>query len=183
MLLFSGGLTKDQTEILLSGKEILFDRVPYERAGCNNNNTFDYVPIEYKDMSISNFKKYVSLDCYKNQYIFLAKYLYASLGFCINSQLKNYILVCDIDKEKIEQYIGVGDYKDEDYRIEYRVPRKIIDVSNIVEFLYFEPWDHEQMKELYEKYKENFYIPKTEYEDACNLIKQKKLVFNRDKFK
>ena len=56
MLLFSGGLTKEQTEILLNGKEILFDRVPYNIAGCNNDNTFDYVPIEYKDMSISNFK-------------------------------------------------------------------------------------------------------------------------------
>lgn len=183
MLLFSGGFTEDQMKTLLNDGEIIFDKIPYDSACCKSNNTFDYIPRSMEGIPIDDFRKYVSDDCYKNQYIFLAKYLSAAMEFCRNSSMKNYILVCDIDSKLIEPCIGVGDYKDGDYRIEYRLPRRLIKASDIIEFLYYEPYDDEQAKEFKEKYASHFYIPTSERENAHNLIKQKKLIFNRDKFK
>lgn len=183
MLLFSGGLTEKQMKILLNDEDIIFDKIPYDRAGCKSNNTFDYIPRSMENIPIDDFRKYVADDCYKNQYIFLAKYLIGAMEFCKNRTMQNYILVCEIDSQTIEPYIGVGDYKDGDYRIEYRLPRRLIKKSNIIEFLYYEPYDDEQIKEFKEKYANDFYVPSLERESAHNLIKQKKLIFNRDKFK
>lgn len=183
MLLFSGGFTEEQMKILLSGGDIIFGKIPYDRAGCKFNNTFDYIPRSMENIPIDDFRKYVADDCYKNQYIFLTKYLIAAMEFCKNRSMKNYILVCEINSQIIEPYIGVGDYKDGDYRIEYRLPRRLIKVSDIIEFLYYEPYDVEQSKKFKEKYANNFHVPSSERENAHNLIKQKKLIFNRDKFK
>lgn len=182
MLLFSGGFAEKQMKILLNGGDVIFDKIPYDRAGCKFNNTFDYIPRSMENIPIDDFRKYVSDDCYKNQYIFLTKYLIGAMEFCQNSFAKNYILVCDVDLKIIEPYIGVGNYKDGDYRIEYRLPRRLIKVSDIIEFLYYEPYDTEQVKEFKKKYANNFYVPSSERENAHNLIKRKKLVFNRDKF-
>ena len=183
MLLFSGGFTKKQVNILKSGDKLLYNKVPYEIACAKGNNTFNYVPKHLENLPLEKFREYVSEDCYKNQYIFFAKYLKASLEFCINREKKNYILVCDLDNELIESYVGVGDYKDGDYRIEYRIPAEVIKPQSIIDVLYYEPYDLDQENKMYNKYINNFFVPNNETEKAKELIKRKKLVFNRDKWK
>lgn len=126
MLVFNGGLTIDQVEKLKNGDLIIYDKIPYKQCCAMRNNTFDYVPKELFSAPLHIFRKYISEDCYHKQYIFFAKYLSAVLEFCKNSDKKNYIMVCDIDENILNSYIGVGDYLDEDYRIEYRLPRKFI---------------------------------------------------------
>lgn len=182
MLVFNGGLTIDQVEKLKNGDQIIYDKVPTKFAHAQRNNTFDYVPKELYDAPVHVFKRYISEDCYYKQYIFLAKYLYATFQFCRNSQKKNYIMVCDIDEKILNQFVGVGDYLDGDYRIEYRLPRKFITPDMIKEFLFFEPYDDIQMKDFYEKYKDFYYIDNNEKEVAHEFVLQKKLKFNRDKF-
>lgn len=181
MLVFHGGLTIQQVEKLKNGDPVIYDKVPYERAYAPGRNTFDYVPIELYKKPIEEFRKYISEDCYAKQYIYFAKYLYACFDFCINCQKMNYIMVCDIAEDILNNYIGVGDYCHGDYRIEYRLPRKIITPKMIQEFLFFEPYNKIQMREFYEKYKDHYRVPKEESENAMKLIRQKGLHFNRDK--
>lgn len=80
-------------------------------------------------------------------------------------------MVCNIDENILNQYIGVGNYID--YRIEYRLPRRFINSDNIIEFLYFEPYNRDQMKLFEEKYTSLYYIDKKEDENAKKLIRQK----------
>lgn len=181
MLVFHGGFTIEQVEKLKNGDSIIYDKVPYERAYAPAKNTFDYVPIELYKAPIEEFRKYISEDCYINQYIFFARYLYATFDRCINCQKRNYIIVCDIDENILNPYIGVGDYCDEDYRIEYRLPRRFITSEMIKDVLFFEPYDEMQMREFHEKYKEHYAVPKEEREIARKIIRQKGLKFNRDK--
>lgn len=182
MLVFNGGLTIEQVEKLKNGYPIIYDKVPYKQAFANRNNTFNYVPDELINSPLHVFRKYISEDCYHNQYIFLARYLYAVLEFCNNSDKKNYIMVCDIDENILNNYIGVGNYLDGDYRIEYRLPRNFITPDTIKEFFFFEPFDRSQMNNFYEKYKEYYYVDDNESYKANKLILQKKLKFNSEKF-
>lgn len=181
MLVFNGGLTIEQVEKLKNNSPIIYDKIPYKHAYAKRRNTFDYVPKELYGVPINIFKSYISEDCYSNQYIFLTKYLSATLKFCNNSKKKNYIMVCDVDENILNDYIGVGDYCDGDYRIEYRLPRKFITSEIIKEFLFYEPYDEKQVKEFYEKYKDYYSIKPEERENAKKLIYQKKLQFNGER--
>ena len=183
MLLFSGRYTKRQVDILLNGDNILFNKVPSEFVVVKGNNTFDYIPKELQKLPLEQFRQYISEDCYKKQYIFMTKYLKTALEFCHNIEKENYILVCNLDEELIESYIGVGDYKAGDYRIEYRVPSEFIKPENILDILFYEPYDSEMETKFYEQYKDSFFVPYYERDKANELIKSKHLVFNRDKWK
>jgi len=176
MLVFHGGLTIEQVDKMKNGISVIYDKIPYKRACAGSENTFNYVPKELYSAPLHIFKRYISENVYSKQYIFFAKYLKASLGFCVNGEKKNYIMVCEIPEEILDSYIGVGNY--DDYRIEYRVPREVITPDRIKEFLFFKPYDREQMMELRQKYPEHYDIPKYEDEMARNLMKIKRLEFN-----
>ena len=88
MIVFSGGLTIEQIEKLKNNSPIIYDKIPYKQACAKRKNTFDYVPKELYGAPQHIFKRYISEDCYSNQYIFLAKYLSATFEFCKNSQKK-----------------------------------------------------------------------------------------------
>lgn len=179
MLVFNGGLTIEQVRKLENGEPIIYDRVPYDRACIKPKNTFDYIPKELYNAPAEVFRKYIADDVYQQQYIFLAKYLKTSLQFCYNREKRNYIMVCNIDEEILNNYIGVGNY--DDYRIEYRLPRRFITPDKIGEFLFFEPYDDEQILEFRKKY--NDYLDINPEEDALakRLILEKKLEFNGER--
>ena len=176
MIVFNGGLTIEQVNKLKNGEYVIYDKIPYKRARAAEENTFDYVPKEMYSMPLHIFRRYIAEDVFSKQYIFLAKYLYTTFEFCNNSQKKNYIMVCDIEEDILNEYIGVGNYID--YRIEFRLPRKFISPDKIKEFLFFEPYDDIQMRQFKDMYEDKYYPPSEEDELARRLIKQKKLEFN-----
>lgn len=171
MIVFNGGLTIEQVKKLKDDISIIYDRIPYKEAYAHRKNTFDYVPEELRSAPIEKFKQYISDDCFLKQYIFFAKYLKATLEFCNNSCKKNYIMICDIEEDVLNQYVGVGNY--DDYRIEYRLPRKFVTSKNIVDFLYFEPYDDQQMANFKKKYADLYEIPPEEDKKAKTLILEK----------
>ena len=116
---------------------------------------------------------------FSKQYIFLARYLSSVFSFCVNCEKKNYIMVCDIEEEILNQYIGVGNYGD--YRIEYRLPRVYITPDKIKEFLYFEPYTESQMLEFRKKYESYYMSDVSEDLTAKKLMLDKKLVFNGER--
>ena len=176
MIVFNGGLTIEQVRKFENGELIIYDKIPYTQAYAARKNTFEYVPKKLYGAPIEVFKQYIAADVYKQQYIFLARYLLTSLQFCNNTKKKNYIMVCDIEENILNNYIGVGNY--DDYRIEYRLPRKFITPDKILDFLFFEPYDEEQILEFKRKYAEYMDIKPTEDEEAKQLILEKKLEFN-----
>ncbi len=176
MIVFHGGLTITQVKKFENGEFVIYDKIPYAKAYASSENTFDYVPKELYRAPIEEFKKYISEDIYINQYIFFARYLKTAMEFCNNTEKKNYIMVCDIEDTILNQYIGVGNY--DDYRIEYRLPRRFIDLDKIIEFLYFEPYDQEQIENFKEKYKDFMAISPKEEEEAKKLMLHKNLIFN-----
>ena len=180
MLVFSGGFTSEQVEKLKCGDHYIYDKVPIKYSQAVAKNTFDYVPKELYGMPLHIFKRYIAEDVYIKQYIFFARYLSASLEFCINCEKKNYIMVCDIDEKILDNYIGVGKYAT-DYRREYRLPRSFVTSDNIVEFLYFEPYDKSQILEFKEKYKEHYNISSDEDRKAKQLMLERNLKFNEYK--
>ena len=101
------------------------------------------------------------------------------MEFCNNVEKKNYIMLCDIDEAVLKQYIGVGNY--DDYRIEYRLPRRFINLDKIIEFLYFEPYDEVQIAEFRKKYGDYMEIPLKEDEEAKRLMLKKNFVFNGER--
>lgn len=181
MLVFNGGLTIEQVKKLQNDSPIIYDKILAQYACAKGKNTFDYVPKELYGAPLHIFRRYISEECYSNQYIFLARYLSATFEFCNNSRKKTYIMVCDIDENILNNYIGVGNYCDGDYRIEYRLPRRFITSEMIKEFLFFEPCDEKQMAEFHEKYKDYYSVKPEEKENAKKLIYQKKLQFNEDR--
>ena len=180
MLVFSGGFTSEQIDKLKSDDPIIYDKILDKFAAIVPKNTFDYVPEKLYGMPVHILRKYIACDCYTKQYIFFARYLSATLEFCLNSEKKNYIMVCDIDENLLNNYIGVGKYTI-DYRREYRVPRCFVSSSNIVEFLYFEPYDKNQINEFRRKYSDCYKISAEEDGKAKQLMLEKKLKFNEYK--
>ena len=179
MIVFNGGLTIEQVRKFEKEEYVIYDKVPYPKVYASRNNTFDYVPKELYSAPIEKFKKYIAEDVYKQQYVFFARYLKTAMEFCNNIKKKNYIMVCDIDDAILNQYIGVGNY--DDYRIEYRLPRKFIDLDKIIEFLYFEPYDEIQIAEFRKKYSDYMTIPTREDEEAKRLMLKKNLTFNGER--
>ena len=176
MIVFNGGLTIEQVRKFEKEDPVIYDKVPYLKAHASRKNTFDYVPRELYSAPIEEFKKYIAEDVYRQQYVFFARYLKTAMEFCNNIKKKNYIMVCDIDEAVLNQYIGVGNY--DDYRIEYRLPRRFIDLDKIIEFLYYELYDEGQMAEFKKKYSDYLVIPSNEDEEAKKLMLRNNLVFN-----
>lgn len=179
MIVFNGGLTIEQVRKFEKEEPVIYDKVPYQKAHASRKNTFDYVPRELYSVPIEEFKKYIAEDVYKQQYVFLARYLKTAMEFCNNSKKKNYIMVCDITEEILNKYIGVGNY--DDYRIEYRLPRRFIDLNKIIDFLYYEPCDEMQIAEFRKKYSDYMTIPTREDEEAKRLMLKKNLTFNGER--
>lgn len=179
MIVFNGGLTIDQVEKLKRGEFVIYDKVPPKLAGVKRKNTFDYAPKELYSAPIHVFKRYVSEDCYRKQYMFFARALGTSLDFCVNCQKRNYIIVCDISEEILKDYIGVGNY--DDYRIEYRLPRIFVTPNSIKDVLFFEPYDEKQLIEIKRKYKDYFYVDPAEDKKAKQLIRERNLEFNGER--
>lgn len=178
MLVFHGGLSIEQVNLLEQNQYKIFKKIPKCKIFIPNKNTFDY--IDYNRIFESRDKYWETIidDIYENQYIFFFKYLKNSLGFCHNTSKRNYILVADIDEKILNNFIGCGRYTGA--QIEYRVPRKFITPDTIKEFLFYEPYDDEQTKEIREKYPDNYY---SEVEDieANMIMRIKKLEFNEYK--
>ena len=82
--------------------------------------------------------------------------------------------------EILNQYVGVGKYVE--YLIEYRLPRAFITSENIKEILYYEPIEYSTLAEARLKYAASFSPTKEADQEAHALIKEKKLVFNEDKW-
>ena len=179
MLVFHGGFTLEQVKKLKNNDYYIYEKIPYEFAYANRENTFDYIPKELYGKELEEQQKYVSENEYINQYIFLARSLEASLDYCSNSRKRNYVVIFDIEEEILNQYIGVGKY--ERYRIEYKLPRKFIMPENIIDVLFFEPYDTEQMDEFERKYQNYYWIKLDEDENARKLILEKNLQFNTSK--
>ena len=87
-MVFNGGLTIEQVEKLKNNFLIIYDKISYKEACVSRKNTFDYAPKELYSAPLHIFKRYISEDCYFNQYIFLARYLSATFEFCNNSRKK-----------------------------------------------------------------------------------------------
>ncbi len=180
MIVFNGGLTINQVDRLKNYDYTLYRKVPWNKIWIPGANTFDYVPKELYGNRVSEINKYVSNDVFKKQYMFLARHLVTALDFCRNWENKNYIMVCDIPEEILNDYIGVGDYYD-DCRIEYRLPRCFITPDTIIDFLYFEVYNEEQISKFREKYDEYLDIKIDDDDKARELMLEKNLKFNRDK--
>lgn len=182
MLVFHGGLTFEEVKRLENNEDIVFSKVPINKINISRCNTFDYYP---KDMIFDNYiemNQYISDDIFMNQYIFLFKYLRNAYDFCEPYEERDYILVADLDEEILNEYIGVGKYFINSLkRIEYRLPRKFIKKENIVDFLYYDILDIEQLK-IYQDRFRDFYFSESEEINANKLILKKSLVFNGDKY-
>lgn len=178
MLVFHGGLSIEQVNLLKENEYFIFNKIPHNQLFIPNKNTFDYFDPNQLFISKYDYWETIRNDIYSNQYIFFFKYLRNALSFCHNSSKRNYILVADIDDEILENFIGCGRYIDN--QVEYRVPRSFVTVDKIKDFLFYEPFDDEQTKELREKYPNNFYS-KNEDNEANQIMKQKKLEFNEYK--
>lgn len=88
-------------------------------------------------------------------------------------------MVCNLSENILDNYVGVGDY--DDYRIEYRLPRAFVTPDKIRDFLYFEPYNPEQMETFKKLYADYYMIKPDEDEKARKLMLEKKLEFNRYK--
>ena len=180
MFVFNGGLTLEQVKKLENDEFYIYEKVPEENVVIKQKNTFDYIPEYLYSETIEEIRKFISEDCYRNQYIFLSRFILNAGYFCRNSTKQNYIVVFDIDEEILNQYIGVGKYGE--YLIEYRLPRILITSENIKEILYYEPIDYSTLKEARLKYIDSFAPTKEADEEARAIIKKKKLVFNEYKW-
>lgn len=164
--------------MLKENEHFIFKKIPKGQLFIPDKNTFDYFDLTQEFSSIDEYWETIKNDIYCNQYIFFFKYLRNALGFCHNSSKRNYILVADIDKKILKNFIGCGRYTDN--RVEFRVPRSFVTVDTIKDFLFYEPFDDDQTKELMAKYPNNFYS-KDENDEANQIMKQKKLEFNEYK--
>ena len=184
MITFHCGFNKEQVEKLQNNEKIIFPKIPVDNIYVPRKNTFDYIPrYMYEDDSIKarEIKEYISNDMYNSQYIFLSKYLGPVLSFCNTTKKRNYIMACDIDEEILKRYSGIGGY--DKLMIEYRLPRIYIKSDNILDFIYFEPFDDETIDLLISKYEDNIYISSEEEEKAKKLMQENNLVFNYEKSK
>ena len=67
--------------------------------------------------------------------------------------------------------------------IEYRLPRIYIKSDDILDFIYFEPFDDETIDLLISKYEDNIYISSEEEEKAVRMMQENNLGFNYEKSK
>lgn len=180
MFVFNGGLTLEQIRKLENDEFFIYDKIPEDEVVIKRKNTFDYIPDYLRGEPIEKIRKYVSKDCFANQYIFLSRYILNAGSFCRNSTKKNYIVIFDIDEDILNQYIGVGKYVE--YLIEYRLTRKFITSDNIKEILYYEPIDYSTLEKARIRYADSFAPTNDADTEARRLIMEKRLVFNEYKW-
>lgn len=180
MLVFHGGLTSEQVQLLYENRFVIFKMVPKGELSIPDKNTFDYYDANMNFTSQKEFWNTVRYDIYYNQYFYFFKYLKNALEFCHNSSKQNYILVADIDEDILNRYIGCGRYIGN--QIEYRVPRKYVKLDTIHDILYFESYNEKQVMELKNKYP-NHFSSESENQVAEEIMKQKQLTFNEYKKK
>lgn len=169
MLVFHGGFTKEQVFKLKNNCYELYRKTPYEFFRIKQSNTFQYYNIESKNKKeiINNIIE----ENYINQWIHCFKYLNNALDFCEENY--NYIVVFEIQDDILEKFVGVGNYKYEGYKIEYRIPRSEISSDNIVDIIKFESFDKEKIKILKNLYHDQFLLY-NEHEEAKKILKKTK---------
>ncbi len=167
MIIFHGGFNKKQVLKLRNNKYILYKKDKYETFNIKNENTFKYYEIEEKSKRKEKIEDMIEQN-YLNQWIHCFKYLENALYFC--KEPYNYIVAFELSESLIEKYKGVGNYKYEGYKLEYRIPRKEINSTNIIDVFRFEYFDSEVIKKLKEKYPSE-YSGYRENEEAKKLLK------------
>lgn len=165
MIVFHGGFSKSQVNKLKNNNYVIYRKGSIDNFRINWCNTFKYYNIEKYDKKQELFQNIIEQN-FLNQWIHCYKYLYNAIDFC--ERPNNYIVVFNI--ENIEQYIGVGKYKYEGYKIEYRIPRKVITNDNIIDVI---KYDINYLHQLKEKYSEQYQEIK-EHEEALKILKKNK---------
>lgn len=154
MLVFQGGLTSEQVQLLYEDKSVIFEMttpidllVSYNKTSDDqyDNNDFIFPDEKFPIMQCDS-------DC--NQYFYFSKYLSDTLEFCDNANKQNYILVADIDEEILKQCVRCS--RKLKNKIEFRVPRKYVKSDAIHDVLYFEQYNEKQIMELKDKYPDHF---------------------------
>lgn len=173
MIVFHGGFSKQQIDKLRNNEFVIYPRSNYETFRINQNNTFKYSTLE-KHKKKKELINNIIDENYLNQWIHCFKYLYNTLDFCYTN---NFIVVFDIDEYILEKYIGVGNYKFEGYKIEYRIPRKEINNSNIIDIIPFKSYDLKYINDLKQNYSDNFYSLNEHFE-ANKILKKTNQKFN-----
>lgn len=170
MLIFHGGFTKEQVSKLRMNSYVLYKKSDYDLFRINQKNTFTYYTIDAKSKKKELINNIIEQN-YINQWIHCFKYLNNALYFCDENY--NYVVVFDIPDDTLEKYIGVGDYKYDGYKIEYRIPRSEINSENIVDVIEVNNLNKILIKYLKEKYSDNlcYYY---EHEEGKKILKESK---------
>lgn len=168
MLIFHGGFNRKQVNNLLKGKYVLYKKGHLENFRINWCNTFKYSNIDKYNKKIELYQNILD-ENYKNQWIHCYKYLYNAINFC--DEFNDYIVVFDIDEAILNKYIGIGKYRYEGYKIEYRIPRSLISSENIVDVIRFRN-NRDDLKKLEDKYKFQY---RNIYEDLDSIKILKKI--------
>lgn len=170
MLVFHGGLTNEQIQLLYEDEYMIFDTTQQNNLFVSDkkdlDNHDDNNDFTFQDEIFSNME----CDPNYNQYFYFSKYLSDALEFCDSSNKQNYILVADIDEELLKHCIRCS--RKAENKIEFRVPRKCVKLDTIHEVLYFEPYNEKQLIELKNKYSNHFSF-KLEKDKSEENIKQK----------
>lgn len=167
MIVFHGGFSYEQIKKIMNNKFILYQKSNYELFRIKQSNTFKYYNTNSKNKKaiINNIIE----QNYINQWIHCYKYLSNSLYFCEEDY--NYVVAFEIPDNILEKYIGVGNYKYEGYKVEYRIPREEISSDNVVDIFQLDYLSENSVKNLKEKYKEK-YSSLNEHEEAKKILKK-----------
>lgn len=170
MIVFHGGFTLEQVNKLKNNEYVLYPKSEYKDFRINISNTFKYSTLEKYKKKREIYDNIIE-ENYNNQWVHCFKYLTNALDFCFADDL---IVAFDIDEQVLDKYVGVGYYKCEGYKIEYRIPRNEVNSSIITDVIEFRPFSGEFVKKLYEKYPNNFRSTDEHFEAAKVLKKTKK---------
>lgn len=168
MLVFHGGFSKEQINKLKNNEYVLYRKSSYGLFRIKQKNTFQYYTIDEKSKYKDIIKNIIEQN-YENQWIHCFKYLENALYYCEENY--NYVVVFDLKEEILEKYIGVCDTKYEGYKIEYRIPRKEINNTNIIDIFKINYFENDIINKLKEKYQENYFLLK-EHEEAKKILKK-----------
>ena len=178
MILFHGGLTEVQAELIRRGKYKIYPKLPVRKIKIpNEKNTFPYCDSDIICSSEKQLKREMRDDMYEKQYIYFFKYLESALEFC--GYEKKYILVADVSSLVLDEFVGVGVYGHQTpkYRIEYRIPGNIIVPSAVKKLI---PYNSTLALDLIRlKYGDSCIRNPLENEEALEVIHQKKLVLQK----
>lgn len=168
MLVFHGGFTDEQITKLKNNEYVLYRKSSYGLFRINQKNSFKYYIVNEKSKHKEKINNIIEQN-YINQWIHCFKYLENALYYC--EEYYDNVIVFELPDEILEKYIGVCDTKYEGYKIEYRIPRKEINDTNIVDIFKFDYFRPEIVSKLKEKYQKNYSILK-EHEEAKKILKK-----------